>query len=64
MKTIVLFDQNDSTFFRNDICIILRGLTIPKKHTINIESYTGISFQKEIKESHSSKAIKLYDRIG
>ena len=49
MKTIVLFDQNDSTFFRNDICIILRGLTIPKKHTININNYMGISFQKELK---------------
>ena len=29
--------------------LILRGLTIPKKQTININNYMGISFQKELK---------------
>ena len=37
------------TFFRNDIRLILRGLTFPKKQTININNYMGISFQKELK---------------
>lgn len=49
MKTIVLFEQNDSTFFRNDIRLILRGLAISKEQTININNYMGISFQKELK---------------
>ena len=48
-KTILHFHENDSTFFRNDIRLILRGLTIPKKQTININNYMGISFQKELK---------------
>jgi len=31
------------------IRLILRGLAISKEQTINIDNYTGISFQKELK---------------
>ena len=49
MITHFLLVLNVSTYISTSHRLILRGLTIPKKQTININNYMGISFQKELK---------------